>query len=64
MIPRLWIAESRQYAPWPDDGQTEQDLVIGRAPIELQQELPANQGKGPSDQQAESGDHLDVLHRN
>ena len=35
MIPRRYIEEWRQDAPWPDNAQVEQDLVIERALIEL-----------------------------
>jgi predicted nucleotidyltransferase component of viral defense system len=35
MIARDYITEWRQYAPWVDDAQIEQDLVISRALVEL-----------------------------
>ena len=35
MIPRRYIEEWRQNAPWQDNAQVEQDLVIERALIEL-----------------------------
>ena len=35
MIPRRYIEEWRQSAPWPDNAQVEQDLVIERALIEI-----------------------------
>ncbi|MCW0481358.1 nucleotidyl transferase AbiEii/AbiGii toxin family protein [Gaoshiqia sediminis] len=35
MIPRRYIEEWRQNAPWPDNAQVEQDLVIERALIEI-----------------------------
>ncbi|MFC0877384.1 nucleotidyl transferase AbiEii/AbiGii toxin family protein [Saccharicrinis sp. FJH2] len=35
MIPRRYIEEWRQYAPWPDNAQVEQDLVIERALVEI-----------------------------
>ena len=35
MIPRDYITEWRQSAPWVDDAQIEQDLVISRALVEL-----------------------------
>ncbi len=35
MIPRDYITEWRQHAPWVDDAQVEQDLVISRALVEL-----------------------------
>jgi len=35
MIPRRYIEEWRQNAPWPDNDQVEQDLVIERALIEI-----------------------------
>jgi len=31
MIPKAYIDEWRQYAPWRDDYQVEQDLIISRA---------------------------------
>ena len=31
MIPRSLITEWKEKAPWPDDGQVEQDMVIERA---------------------------------
>jgi len=35
MIPRRYIEEWRQNAPWPDNAQVEQDIVIERALVEL-----------------------------
>lgn len=35
MIPQAYITEWRASAPWPDDAQVEQDLVLSRAVIEL-----------------------------
>lgn len=35
MIPRRYIEEWRQNAPWSDNAQIEQDLVIERALIEI-----------------------------
>lgn len=35
MIPRRYIEEWREFAPWPENGQIEQDLVIERALIEI-----------------------------
>lgn len=35
MIPRAHITAWRALAPWPDDGQVEQDLVLSRAIVEL-----------------------------
>ncbi|MCY4379856.1 MAG: nucleotidyl transferase AbiEii/AbiGii toxin family protein [Candidatus Dadabacteria bacterium] len=35
MIPRDWIAEWRNQAPWSEDFQIEQDLVISRALVEI-----------------------------
>ncbi len=35
MIPRAHITAWRSVAPWPDDGQVEQDLVLSRAIVEL-----------------------------
>lgn len=35
MIPRAQITAWRSVAPWPDDAQVEQDLVLTRALIEL-----------------------------
>lgn len=38
MIPRDYITEWRGSAPWPDDAQVEQDLVISRALVDLFQQ--------------------------
>lgn len=35
MIPRSLIIEWKEQAPWPDDGQVEQDMVIERAICEI-----------------------------
>ena len=35
MIPRDYITEWRQQAPWTQDAQVEQDLIISRALIEI-----------------------------
>ena len=35
MIPRRYITEWKEYAPWPNDAQVEQDLVIERALVQL-----------------------------
>lgn len=35
MIPRDYISEWREYAPWIGDAQVEQDLVISRALVEI-----------------------------
>lgn len=35
MIPRRYIDEWQNYAPWPDVAQVEQDLIIERAIVEL-----------------------------
>jgi len=35
MIPRRYIIEWKEHAPWPNDGQVEQDLVIKRALVQL-----------------------------
>ncbi len=35
MIPRDYVTEWRAHAPWVDDAQVEQDLVISRALVEL-----------------------------
>ena len=35
MIPRDYITEWRAQAPWVDDAQVEQDLVIARALVAL-----------------------------
>lgn len=35
MIPRRYIEEWRKFAPWPENGQVEQDLIIGRMLVEL-----------------------------
>ena len=35
MIPRRYILEWKEFAPWPDDAQIEQDLIIERAIVEI-----------------------------
>ena len=35
MIPRRYIEEWKEYAPWPDNAQIEQDLIIERALVEI-----------------------------
>ena len=35
MIPRRYIEEWREFAPWPENSQVEQDLVIERALVEI-----------------------------
>lgn len=35
MIPMAYIAQWRQIAPWPDDMQVEQDLILSRAIVEI-----------------------------
>ena len=35
MIPRRYIDEWKVVAPWPNDAQVEQDLVIARALVEI-----------------------------
>ena len=35
MIPQAYITAWRSVAPWPDDAQVEQDLVLSRAVVEL-----------------------------
>ncbi len=35
MIPKNFIIEWRQHAPWISDEQVEQDLIISRALVEL-----------------------------
>lgn len=35
MIPKPYIAEWQNYAPWKDFGQVEQDLIISRALVEI-----------------------------
>lgn len=37
MIPWRYILEWRQFAPWPEDAQVEQDLIIEKALAELEQ---------------------------
>ncbi len=35
MLPRIYIEEWKEFAPWPEDAQVEQDLIIGKALLEL-----------------------------
>ena len=35
MIPRRYIEEWREFTPWPENGQVEQDLIIERTLVEL-----------------------------
>lgn len=35
MIPRRYIEEWKEFAPWPEDAQVEQDLVIEKAIVQL-----------------------------
>lgn len=35
MIPMAYITQWRQIAPWPDDMQVEQDLILSRAIVEI-----------------------------
>ena len=35
MIPRRYIEEWKEHAPWPDNSQVEQDLIIERALVEI-----------------------------
>ena len=35
MLPRRYIQEWKEFAPWPEDAQVEQDLVIEKAMLEL-----------------------------
>lgn len=35
MIPRRYIEEWKAFAPWPENAQVEQDLVIERAIVEI-----------------------------
>jgi predicted nucleotidyltransferase component of viral defense system len=35
MIPRRYIEEWREFAPWPENSQIEQDLIIERAIVEI-----------------------------
>lgn len=35
MIPRRYIEEWKEHAPWPDNAQVEQDLFIERALIAI-----------------------------
>ncbi len=41
MIPKDFITEWRDHAPWVTDRQVEQDLVISRALVELFPALPS-----------------------
>jgi len=35
VIPRRYIEEWKAFAPWPNDAQVEQDLIIERALVEM-----------------------------
>ena len=35
MLPRRYIEEWKEFAPWPEDGQVEQDLIIEKALLQL-----------------------------
>ncbi len=35
MLPRRYIEEWKEFAPWPEDAQVEQDLVIEKTMLEL-----------------------------
>jgi len=35
MVPRRYIEEWKEFAPWPENGQVEQDLVIEKGLLEL-----------------------------
>ena len=35
MIPKRYIEEWKEFAPWPDNSQVEQDLIIERALADL-----------------------------
>jgi hypothetical protein len=35
MLPRRYIEEWKEFAPWPEDAQVEQDLIIEKAMLEL-----------------------------
>lgn len=35
MLPRRYIEEWKTYAPWPEDSQVEQDLIIEKALLQL-----------------------------
>lgn len=35
MLPRRYIEEWKEFAPWPEDGQVEQDLIIENALLQL-----------------------------
>lgn len=39
MIPRRYIEEWKEFAPWPEDSQVEQDLVIEKALVQLFSDL-------------------------
>lgn len=35
MIPQRYITEWKTHAPWPNDAQVEQDLIIARTLVEV-----------------------------
>ncbi len=35
MIPRRYIEERKEFSPWPEDAQVEQDLVIEKTLLQL-----------------------------
>ena len=35
MLPRRYIEEWKEFAPWPENAQVEQDLIIEKALIQL-----------------------------
>lgn len=35
MLPRRYIDEWKEFAPWPEDAQVEQDLIIEKSLLEL-----------------------------
>ncbi len=35
MLPRRYIEEWKEFSPWPEDAQVEQDLVIEKALLQL-----------------------------
>ena len=35
MLPRRYIEEWKEFAPWPEDAQVEQDLILEKALLQL-----------------------------